>query len=106
MSEPTVIDVHGANAIVANSKITFDFADLGIQSSTPTAEQIVAAIVNKWKLYLNESNQASNPDIQITIRSSITSLIPRNNQTYREKQVTFAFQTIDSESNEIVPSEY
>ncbi|HBE61053.1 MAG TPA: hypothetical protein DEG17_19770 [Cyanobacteria bacterium UBA11149] len=105
MAEPTLSQVFGSNSSQSNTQVFLDKEDLGL-SAESSAEQIFAAIIVRASIYFNESEQVNNSDIQIIIEQGFTSLVSRNDLTYREKQRIIKFQKQDDESDEIIPEDY
>jgi hypothetical protein len=99
MSEPTLAQVFGDNATQDSSNLTISKADLAAigltAQSDNTAESLFVALMLKAASYLNETNQATNPDIQITVSEGFGSLVTRNNQSYRQYQYTVELQKLD-----------
>lgn len=98
MAEPTLQQVFGANATQTATTLTITKADLtGLTAKLDnTAESLLAAINLKAKGYLNEVNQESNPDIQITIvESDYQNFVLRNNKSYRERTLSINLQQLD-----------
>ncbi|BAY15710.1 hypothetical protein NIES21_15290 [Anabaenopsis circularis NIES-21] len=101
MSEPTLAQVFGANATQNSSGITIsktDLAAFGLTASgTNTAESLAVALILQMANYLNETNQATNSDIQVTIaKSDFESLVTRNDANYRQVTFNVNLQTIDT----------
>lgn len=110
MAEPTLQEVFGANASQTTTTLTIAKADLvsvGLTASaTNTAESLVVAILLKAKEYLNDTNQATNSDIQITVeQSAFPQIISRNSQNYRQITFNVDLQTVDN-SFSIDPDNY
>ncbi|MGI2909847.1 hypothetical protein AABK37_42490, partial [Hassallia sp. VBCCA 56010] len=67
----TLAQVFGDNATQDSSNLTISKADLAAigltASSNNTAESLLVALILKAASYLNETNQSTNNDIQVTI---------------------------------------
>ncbi|MGI2909762.1 hypothetical protein AABK37_42035, partial [Hassallia sp. VBCCA 56010] len=61
-----------------------------------TAESLLVALILKAASYLNETNQSTNNDIQVTISQGFGSLVTRNNQSYRQYQHIIEMQKLDT----------
>ncbi len=108
MAEPTLQQVFGANATQTLNELVIAKSDLtGLTASaTNTAESLIVAILLKAKEYLNDTNQATNGDIQITVeQSAFPQIISRNSQNYRQITFNVDLQTIDTSFN-IDPDNY
>ncbi|MCC5629082.1 hypothetical protein LC613_13760 [Nostoc sphaeroides CHAB 2801] len=100
MAEPTLVQVFGAGATQDASTLTIQksaLADKGLTiSASNTAESLLAAIVLLTSSYLNETSQATNTDIQITIADSgYPQIITRNSIQYRQTTYNVNFQKVD-----------
>ncbi|MGI2903330.1 hypothetical protein [Tolypothrix sp. VBCCA 56010] len=100
MAEPTLAQVFGDNATQDSSNLTISKADLAAigltASSSNTAESLFVALMLKAARYLNETNQSTNNDIQVTINEGFGSLVTRNNQSYRQYQYIVEMQKLDT----------
>jgi hypothetical protein len=101
MAEPTLAQVFGSNATQDANTLTISKADLtsvGLTASANnTAESLVVALILKAASYLTETNQSSNPDIQITIADSgFPQIVSRNNSQYRQITYNVNLQTPDT----------
>lgn len=110
MAEPTLQEVFGANASQNLTTLTITKADLAsvglTASATNTAESLIVAILLKAKVELNDTKQATNSDIQITVeQSAFPQIISRNSQNYRQITFNVDLQTIDN-SFSIDPDNY
>ncbi|BAY89655.1 MULTISPECIES: hypothetical protein [unclassified Tolypothrix] len=110
MAEPTLQQVFGAGATQDATSITILKADLvstGFTSATSNrAEQIFVAILLKADDYLNETNQGTDNDIQVTIADSgYPSIVTRNNAQYRQTTYNVNLQKADSGST-VDPNDY
>ncbi|MCC5626858.1 hypothetical protein LC613_01085 [Nostoc sphaeroides CHAB 2801] len=103
MAEPTLIQVFGAGATQNATTLTIsktDLATTGLTASTTnTAESLIAAITLLAANYLNDTNQTTNADIQVTIvDSGFPQIVTRNNQQYRQTTYNVNFQKVDNTS--------
>ena len=110
MAEPTLQQVFGTGATQTATELIIaksDLAALGLTASaTNTAESLTVAVLLKAKEYLNDTNQATNGDIQITIeQSAFPQIVSRNSQNYRQITFNVDLQTIDT-SFSIDPDNY
>ncbi len=109
MAEPQITDIFGPNAQQTATTLTIAKADLATvgltATATNTAESLVVAILLLAMKYLNDDNQAKNPDIQITIAQGFDTLVNRNNAYYRQRSYTIDFQKLDTSST-IDPDDY
>lgn len=109
MPEPLGTDVFGPGFQQTATTFTIAKADLAAVGLTPTAnnsaESLIVAILLLAQKYLNDDNQATNPDIQVTIAQGFDSLVTRNNATYRQRSYTIDLQKIDN-SPTIDPDDY
>ncbi|ARV63368.1 hypothetical protein BZZ01_32740 (plasmid) [Nostocales cyanobacterium HT-58-2] len=109
MAEPTLQQIFGEHATQTATTLTIAKSDLAITgltaSATNTAESLMSAIILLASKYLNEENQQTNADIQITIAPGFDTLVNRNNQTYRQRSYTVEFQKVDTTST-IDPNDY
>jgi hypothetical protein len=110
MSEPTLQQVFGANVSQTATQLVITKADLAAVGLTPsatnTAESLVVALLLLAGSYLNDTNQDTNPDIQVTINQGTTpSIISRNNAIYRQISFDVQLQTIDTTTT-IDPDNY
>lgn len=102
MSEPTLTQVFGANAVQDANTLTISKADLAsvglTANATNTAESLIVALLLKASSYLNETNQSNtNTDIQVTIANSgFPQIVVRNNANYRQITYNVNLQTIDN----------
>ncbi|MFP5270325.1 hypothetical protein [Coleofasciculus sp.] len=109
MAEPTIEQVFGANStqnlddwVISKS----DLQSVGLTpSATNTAESLFVALFLMAKIYLNQINQQTNPDIQVTIEDGFPSLVERNGITYRQRSFNVYLETPDSGS-EIDPDNF
>ncbi len=109
MAEPQLTDVFGPGATQTTTTFSIAKADLAAvglsASATNSAESLVVAILLLAQKYLNDDNQAINPDIQVTIAQSFDSLVTRNNTTYRQRSYSIEMQKVDT-SAAINPNDY
>ena len=109
MAEPTLVQVFGTNASQDATTLTIAKADLNSTGLTATAtntpESLFVAILLKAANYLNEANQQTNADIQITIAESFQSLVSRNNQQYRQRSYSVNLDKPDTAGG-IDPDDY
>jgi hypothetical protein len=79
MSEPTLQDIFGASATQTASSITIQKADLTGLNPSPTngAEQIFAALISRSQAALTATNQAANPEQNITVVAGFDSITYR-----------------------------
>ncbi len=109
MAEPQITDIFGPNAQQTATTLTISKADLATVGLTATAtnsaESLLVAILLLAQKYLNDNNQAINPDIQITIAQSFDTLVTRNNANYRQRSYSINMQKPDT-SAAINPNDY
>jgi hypothetical protein len=101
MPELTLQQIFGNNATQTATELIISKADLitvGLTaSSTNTGESNFVALMLLASRHLNEINQSSNPDIQVTITDSgVVQLVSRNSQNYKQIIYTIKLQTPDS----------
>jgi hypothetical protein len=101
MAEPNLQQVFGANASQTSTALTISKADLAAAgltaSANNTAESLFVAIMLLADNHLNETQQTSDPDIQITIADSgFPQIVNRNSQTYRQITYNVNLQTPDT----------
>lgn len=99
MAEPSLSQVFGANATQTSTTLTITKADLAsvglTASANNTAESLIVALILKAAEYLNETNQTTNPDIQVTIAdSNFPQLVTRNSSQYRQTTYNLNLQTL------------
>ena len=109
MAEPTLEQIFGANASQDATTLTIaksDLTSVGLTASASnTPESLFVAVLLKSAAYLNEANQQTNPDIQITIAESFQSLVSRNNQQYRQRSYSVNLDKPDTAGG-IDPDDY
>lgn len=109
MPEPQLTDIFGSKAQQTADTLTIsktDLATVGLTASaTNSPESLWVAILLKAAQYLNEENQRTNPDIQITIAQGFDSLVNRNNQPYRQRSYTIDLQKLDTNTT-VNPDDY
>lgn len=100
MAEPTLTQVFGAGATQTATTLTLakaDFASVGLVADAANrAEQLFVALLLKVATYLNETNQSTNNDIQVTITPSFAQLVTRNNTQYRQQTYSVNLQRVDT----------
>jgi hypothetical protein len=104
VAEPTLQQVFGANASQTSTTLTISKADLAAAgltaSASNTAESLFVAIMLLADNYLNETQQSTNADIQVTIADSgFPQLVNRNSQIYRQVTFNVNLQAPDSGFN-------
>lgn len=110
MPEPLLTQVFGSKAQQTADILTIDKSDLATVGLTPsatnTAESLYIAILLLAQKYLNDTNQQTNPDIQVTISQGFAdTLVSRNNQVYRQRTYTVELQKLDNNAD-IYPNDY
>lgn len=111
MAEPTLTEVFGANATQDANTLIISKADLAAVGLTPSAtnraEALLVALIKKWQLALNPTRQNENADIQITIEKGdfSSSIVFRNNASYRQDTYTINLQKVDT-SAIVDPDDY
>lgn len=101
MPEPSLTQVFGAGATQDATTLTISKADLASVGLTAALnnnpEALVVALVLKWASYLNETNQTTDNDIQITIADSgFPQIVTRNSIQYRQVTYNVNLQTPDT----------
>jgi hypothetical protein len=107
MAEPTLQQLFGANCTQDFSYLTISKQDIpGLTANSEnTAESLLVGLVLLAGQYLTETNQETNPDIQVTITKGFDSLITRNNTNYRQYQYTIEMQKVDTATS-INPADF
>lgn len=109
MPEPLITDIFGPGAnqsadVLTISKVALASVGL-VPAATNSAESLFVAVLLLAQKYLNDENQATNPDIQITIAQAFDSLVTRNNTNYRQRSYSVNLQKLD-DSIAINPNDY
>lgn len=107
MAQPTLQAVFGPGATQDATTITILKADLpGLTPAIDNnGEQIFSGVMVRAKGHLTQVNQDANPDQSIVIETGFPSLVQRNDQTFRQNQLTVNFQKPDLQA-EIDPDDY
>ncbi|MBW4597462.1 MAG: hypothetical protein KME46_32345 [Brasilonema angustatum HA4187-MV1] len=109
MTKPTLQQVFGASATQTATTITITKADLVstglLASAGNTGESLLVALLLYAANTLNETNQTTNPETQITIAQSFDSLVTRNSATYRQRTYSVNLQKVDTSAT-IDPDDY
>ncbi|MEH2145299.1 hypothetical protein [Nostoc sp.] len=101
MAEPTLQQVFGANASQTATTLTIakaDLASVGLTAlASNTAESLMVGLLLKAAAYLKDSNQTTDPDIQVTIADSgFPQLVNRNSAQWRQITYNVNLQTPDT----------
>jgi hypothetical protein len=102
MAEPTLAEVFGANATQDATDLVIKKSDLPATNFTPSstnrAEQLLVAMIQKIATKLNETNQTSDPDIQITVEPSFNTVTTVNGIPYKVFTYTISLRKPDTDT--------
>jgi hypothetical protein len=101
MAEPTLVEIFGIGAVQNSTTLTIQksaLAAVGLTASASnTAESLMVAILLTAASYLNDTNQGTNADIQVTIADSgFPQIVNRNSAQYRQITYNINLQTPDT----------
>ncbi|MBD2210191.1 hypothetical protein H6G27_09905 [Nostoc linckia FACHB-104] len=103
MSEPTLVQVFGANATQTSTDLVIKKADLvavGLTvSSTNSAESLLVSLLKLWQTYLTPANLEANTEQQISIEDSYQQITTRGTTQYRQFSKTINLQIVDNTSD-------
>jgi TorA maturation chaperone TorD len=103
MAIPTIQNVFGDGSSQDANSLTILKSDLqavGLTvSSNNTATSLLIALMLKAAVWLNETKQESDPDINVVITRGLDNLTTRNNTNYRQYSYTLEAQVPDVSSS-------
>jgi hypothetical protein len=109
MSEPTLEQIFGTNAIQDVDTLTISKNGLSsvglVPTNTNNAESLLVAIILLSKNYLTENNFNSNFDSNLMIANGYSSFTNRNSTNYRTDQIIISLSKPDT-SSLINPEDY